>query len=99
MTNTSTNRMSWTEAIAPVRDYIHLIREREDELRLAGVFADYRIWPTGPVGRAIFEPGMTVAAFVGPTTRPAPDRVRVLSELCRCLKGRLIEIRHPTYHP
>ena len=83
-----------------IRSQTDLINDREEQLRLAGVYADYRIWPLDAIGRRLFVPGMTVAAYLGhPSPPAAAERLRLLSELCCCLNAGVVQIRHPDYRP
>ena len=71
---------------------IAMIQRREDELRWSSVYADDCIWPTGPLGHAMFEEGMTVAGYLGPPRYPM-ERLRAIEQLCCCMRAGTIIIR------
>jgi hypothetical protein len=88
-------KYTWTEIAEPLFGYINVIRDRERELREAGVLAFDRIWPTGELGRVIFgSEGITVATWIGPPTLPARTRAAALEELCSCLRAGEVLISH-----
>jgi len=71
--------------------YERTAREKEEFLRMRGVFAHNRIKILKKLGSEIFEPNTTVYEHIT-RSQTLHGRTYVLSELCACLCARIIEI-------
>jgi len=95
VTNPNT-KITPNPATQPYPNYLLRLKEREDELRGFGVYADHRIWPLTPATRNIFEAGQPVGLYIGKPGRCPADRIFALNELCTCLRHGLIAVSpHP----